>query len=63
MFGETFKGNDALERGLITGILKIAKASLFSDLNNLEVYTMLSDDRYAHYFGFTISQYGTHLVR
>ena len=53
MFGETFKGNDNLEKGLITGILKIAKASLFSGMNNLEVYTMLDDARYPHYFGFT----------
>ena len=53
MFGETFKGNNALERGLITGILKIAKASLFSDLSNLKVYTMLDDASYPHYFGFT----------
>ena len=30
MFGEAFKGNDALKKGLITGILKVSKASLFS---------------------------------
>ena len=56
MFGFTFKGNDFLEKGLITGILKIAKASLFSELNNLEVYTMLDDARYAQYFGFTTAE-------
>ncbi len=53
MFGKTFKGNEFLERGLITGILKIAKASLFSELNNLKVYTMYNDARYSQYFGFT----------
>ena len=53
MFGQAFKGNDFLESGLITGILKIAKASLFSELNNLKVYTMLDDARYTQYFGFT----------
>ena len=53
MFGETFKENNFLEKGFITGILKIAKASLFSGLNNLEVYTMLDDARYPQYFGFT----------
>ena len=37
MFGQAFKGNDFLESGLITGILKVAKASLFSALNNLKV--------------------------
>ena len=52
MFGETFKGNNFLEKGLITGILKIAKASLFSDLSNLKVYTTLSK-KYANSFGFT----------
>ena len=52
MFGKTFKGNAFLARGLITGILKIAKASLFSELNNLKVYTTLSK-KYAAYFGFT----------
>ena len=53
MFGTTFKGNNALEKGLITGILKVGKASLFSELNNVYVYTMLKDRRYASYFGFT----------
>ena len=53
MFGTTFKGNNALEKGLITGILKVGKASLFSELNNVYVYTMLNDSRYAPYFGFT----------
>ena len=53
MFGKTFKGNASLNRGLITGILKVAKASLFSGMNNLEVYSMTDDARYPHYFGFT----------
>ena len=55
MFGQTFKGNDFLERGLITGILKVAKASLFSELNNLKVYTTLSK-KYANIFGFTTAE-------
>ena len=55
MFGQTFKGNDFLERGLITGILKVAKASLFSELNNLKVYTTLSK-KYANTFGFTTAE-------
>ena len=53
LFGKTFKGNDYLNRGLITGILKIAKENLFSGLNNPQVYTMLSDARYATCFGFS----------
>ena len=52
MFGKTFKGNNFLEKGIITGILKVAKAGLFSELNNLKVYTTLSH-KYAHSFGFT----------
>ena len=53
MFGKAFKGNNFLKNGLITGILKIAKASLFSELNNPQVYTILDDARYTPYFGFT----------
>lgn len=53
MFGKTFKGNNFLARALITGILKVAKSSLLSELNNVEVYTMLDDARYSQYFGFT----------
>lgn len=56
LFGKTFKDNHFLEKGLITGILKIAKASLFSGLNNLEVYTILDDARYTQYFGFTTAE-------
>ena len=52
LFGKTFKRNSFLKKGLITGILKIAKASLFSELNNLKVYTMLAK-KYAECFGFT----------
>ena len=53
LFHSAFKGNNALHKALITGILKVAKSSLFSELNNVEVYTMLDDSRYPHYFGFT----------
>ena len=46
------KDNENLEFGILTGILRIAKESLFSGLNNLVVNTIL-DDKYAEYFGFT----------
>ncbi len=50
--GNAFKGNDALEKGLITGILRIARESLFSEFNNPGVYTITS--RYfSEHFGFT----------
>jgi len=50
--GSALKGNPALKKGVLTGILRIAKESIFSDLNNLDVYSMLSPI-YANYFGFT----------
>lgn len=51
-FNSTFKTNDALERGLITGITRIAKESIFTGMNNLEVVSTTSD-KYATSFGFT----------
>ena len=52
MFNSTFKTNPWLERGLMTGITRVSKESIFSDLNNLEVVTTTSD-KYATSFGFT----------
>ena len=51
-FNATFKTNPNLERGIITGITRISKESIFSDLNNLEVITTTSE-KYASFFGFT----------
>ena len=51
-FVTTFKDNDSIERGLITGITRISKESIFSELNHLEVVTAISD-KYATCFGFT----------
>jgi hypothetical protein len=52
MFNSTFKTNPCLERAVITGITRISKESIFSDLNNLEVVSVLSN-KYATSFGFT----------
>ena len=52
LFNSTFKTNPWLERGIMTGITKVSKESIFSDLNNLEVVTTTSD-KYATSFGFT----------
>ena len=52
LFNNTFKTNPYLERAIMTGITRVSKESLFSDLNNLKVITMASD-KYASYFGFT----------
>nr|MBP3598626.1 AAA family ATPase [Eubacterium sp.] len=52
MFNATFKTNPYLAKGIMTGITRVSKESIFSDLNNLEVVTTTSD-KYATAFGFT----------
>ena len=51
-FHAAFKTNPYLERGILTGITRISKESVFSDLNNLEVVTTASK-KYETAFGFT----------
>ncbi len=52
MFNAAFKTNPWLERAIMTGITRVSKESVFSDLNNLEVVTTTSE-KYADSFGFT----------
>jgi len=52
IFGYALKSNDSLFFSVLTGILRISKESIFSDLNNPKLYTML-DDRCDEWFGFT----------
>ena len=52
MFNNAFKTNPFLERGIMTGITRVSKESIFSDLNNLVVVTTTSE-MYATSFGFT----------
>lgn len=52
LFHSTFKTNPYLERALMTGITRISKESIFSDLNNLEIVTTTSE-KYETSFGFT----------
>lgn len=52
LFNSTFKTNPYLERGIMTGITRVSKESVFSDLNNLEVVTTTSE-KYSTAFGFT----------
>ena len=52
MFNNAFKTNAFLERGIMTGITRVGRESIFSDLNNLVVVTTTSD-MYATSFGFT----------
>ncbi|WP_367363751.1 AAA family ATPase [Candidatus Tisiphia endosymbiont of Nedyus quadrimaculatus] len=51
ILGSSLKTNPYLEKGVITGILRIAKANLFSDLNNVTEYTLL-DKNFAKFYGF-----------
>ena len=52
MFNASFKSNPYLERAIMTGITRVSKESIFSDLNNLEVVTTTSE-KYEESFGFT----------
>ena len=49
------KDNKHLQFAFLTGILRVAKESLFSGLNNLQVYSLLND-KYSNYFGFTLDE-------
>lgn len=50
-----FKDNSNLAYGFLTGILRVAKESIFSGLNNLTVHSIL-DEKYCEYFGFTADE-------
>jgi Predicted AAA-ATPase/PD-(D/E)XK nuclease superfamily len=49
--GAALKDNDHLQKAVITGILRVSQASIFSGLNNIAVYSILKE-RYSQYFGF-----------
>lgn len=51
--GSTFKDNPYLEKGIMTGILRVSKENMLSGLNNLNVHSMLTDTTYEEDFGFT----------
>ncbi len=50
-YGEALKTNQYLKMGVMTGIIRVIKAGIFSDLNNLRVYSIL-DTQYPDFFGF-----------
>lgn len=52
LFSGAFKDNQYLAYGFLTGILRVAKESIFSGLNNLKEHSIF-DQRYSEYFGFT----------
>ena len=51
-YGEALKTNPYLRMGIMTGIIKVIKAGIFSDLNNLKVYSILEKE-YSDFYGFT----------
>ncbi|RZI47448.1 AAA family ATPase, partial [Rickettsiales endosymbiont of Peranema trichophorum] len=52
ILGQALKDNSYLTKAVVTGITRISQESLFSGLNNIEVYSLLRED-YGQYFGFT----------
>ncbi|MCI8693928.1 MAG: AAA family ATPase [Lachnospiraceae bacterium] len=52
MFNSAFKTNPSMERAIMTGITRVSRESIFSDLNNLTVVTTTSE-KYCTQFGFT----------
>jgi hypothetical protein len=52
LLGSSLKGNAWIKQGILTGITRIAKESIFSELNNPKNRSLL-DNKYAAYFGFT----------
>lgn len=55
LFSGGLKDNRHLSYGFLTGILRVAKESIFSGLNNLAIYSVL-DNKYSQYFGFTADE-------
>ena len=55
LFSGGLKDNPHLSYGFLTGILRVAKESIFSGLNNLKTNSIL-DERYSEYFGFTADE-------
>ena len=51
-YSTVLKDNSYLQMGILTGIIRVIKAGIFSDLNNLSTYTILSDD-YTDSYGLT----------
>lgn len=55
VFSNSLKGNDNIEFAIMTGVLRVSKESLFSDLNNVKIYSIMNEN-YNEYFGFTTSE-------
>ncbi len=57
LLGAALKGNDALEKGVMTGILRLSKNKMLSDINNLRLYSLM-ENQYSPYFGFSEEEVG-----
>ena len=57
-FSSAFKDNEHMSLSILTGILRIAKESIFSGLNNVRVFSVL-DRKFSDYFGFTADEVRT----
>ena len=55
LFNNGLKTNDSIKFAIMTGVLRVSKESIFSDLNNVKIYSLL-DEHYGEYFGFTESE-------
>lgn len=53
IFSLALKTNDSLERGILTGCLRISKESIFTGFNNFRIYSIFSKDVSSTHFGFT----------
>ena len=58
VFSAALKSNTALEKGILTGCLRISKESIFTGLNNFSVYSMMQEASSTH-FGFTQEEVNT----
>ena len=56
-YGAGLKGNPYLDQAILTGIQRVAKESIFSQLNNPKIYTVMTE-RYSSYFGLTEAETG-----
>jgi hypothetical protein len=53
LFSAVFKDNPSLEKGLLTGVMRVSYEGLFSGLNNVSVFDVFRDSTYCHDFGIT----------